>query len=134
MSREIKFRRFWKGLKAMIHFDFNDGELTYNPQRRIGMFIPAKEGEVFLGTSILMEYTGLKDKNEKQIYESDILKSDGGDIMLVKWNNKFACFCLEKSGWAFSHFFGEAVDPENCEVIGNLHENHELLETKEVES
>lgn len=27
---------------------------------------------------------------------------------------------LYKQGWLFSHFFGESVDPEQCEVVGNI--------------
>lgn len=76
---------------------------------------------------ILMQFTGLKDANGKDIYEGDILQSKGGDIMRVNWNEKFASFCLDKKGWLFSHYFGEAVDPNDCEVIGNIHEHPHLI-------
>ena len=75
---------------------------------------------------LIMQYTGLKDKNGKEIYEGDFIKN-GDDLMLISYNKKFASFCIEKKGWMFSHFFNEALSPSDCEVIGNIHENPELL-------
>ena len=47
--------------------------------------------------------------------------------MLIGWSKKFASFVIDKQGWAYSHYFGEAVNPEKVEVIGNKHENPELI-------
>lgn len=76
---------------------------------------------------VCMQFTRLHDKNGKEIYEGDIVKTETDKPMVVNWNNKFASWCLNRDGWAFSHWFGEACDPEKCEVIGNIHENPELL-------
>ena len=70
-----------------------------------------------------MQYTGLKDKNGKEIYEGDLLKQK----IIVKWNEKFASWCLYREGWMFTHWFGESCNPEECEIIGNIYENPELL-------
>lgn len=64
--------------------------------------------------------TGLKDKNGKLIYENDIVKFKN-DISEVKW-------CI--NGFAIDDGVQYLVDDMDIEVIGNIHENPELLEGK----
>lgn len=78
------------------------------------------------------QFTGLLDKNGKEIYEGDLLDCDPSpqlpeNPIKVGWSNKYASFVLNKSGWAYSHYFGEALNPEDCEIIGNIHDNPELI-------
>jgi uncharacterized phage protein (TIGR01671 family) len=71
-------------------------------------------------TETVSQFTGLTDKNGKKIFEGDILKWDvaewGGEhCELVEWD--YSLFSMRKNDW--QHF---------CEVIGNIHDNPELLE------
>ena len=79
-------------------------------------------------TDTICQCTGLKDKNGKLIWENDILNSGN---LVVKWREELASYCLTKKGWMYQHFFGEAVDACDCEVIGNIFDNPELLEVGE---
>ena len=45
-----------------------------------------------------------------------------GDIVEVRYEKIYASFGLWKKGWAFLHYFHEAVEPQCCEVIGNIHD------------
>ena len=81
----------------------------------------------------LMQYTGLKDRNGKEIYEGDIRKGDWvsglqegeySGIQVMKWDETNACF-----GWEGQYI----PDFIKVEVIGNIYENPELLENNKTD-
>lgn len=77
----------------------------------------------------LMQLTGLTDKNGKEIFDGDVLKTYDGELAKVVWNKELACWEAE--------FLDEIVDlsevadiqsnRSDCEIIGNIYENPELL-------
>lgn len=123
--REIKFRAWDNTCKVMKYCDFE--KLVYTDHSN-DFRVMCNEGYLNNRPYPLMQFTGLKDKNGKEIYEGDILSNKDTDgNMVVNWCPISAGFCLDKKGWMFSHYFKEAVDANQCEVIGNIYENPELL-------
>ena len=75
---------------------------------------------VEVDSSTVGQYTGLNDKNGKRIFEGDILKWD---------SREWGCDHLEIANWDYELFDMRKNDWEEwCEIIGNIHDNPELLE------
>ena len=76
------------------------------------------------------QYTGLNDKNGKRIFEGDICRNTRtGEIVSVKWHGTMAGYVWNKrraDGFLFD--FGELFRAcDKYEVIGNIHDNPEML-------
>lgn len=126
--REIKFRVWDKDLKSMCYEPICDAGLI-NAQ-----FVKPEDSP-----TIIMQYTELKDKNGKEIYEDDILrvfvvKSAGYLILKVWYLAPEWGLSLYKDGKPKGYFqmsnWGYGKDVDDFEVIGNIYENPELLEAK----
>ena len=109
--RSYKFRAFDKRIGKMIQtgIQFNNTtmELACIPDL------------------ILMQATGLSDKQGKEIYEGDLLKLDDGRSVEVMFS-----FCMFKvSDGYFTTPLTTAVCPAkpDCKVIGNIYENVEII-------
>jgi uncharacterized phage protein (TIGR01671 family) len=110
---------YYHGFWVSCNYPNSDGDICFDRDIfKSGKYNPLKIQ--------ITQFTGLKDKDWKDIYEGDILKA-GDYICVVNWNEKFASFCVNKKGWMFSHFFEEHCETQNVEVIGNIYENPELL-------
>lgn len=112
--REIKFRAWDKHKRTMFVFPMDD----YNT------------GDFFENDSFeVMQYTGLKDRNGKDIYENDVVKYRVSLIPLVEEKRVVVWY---HSGFGFKNVEGEDgailyLPTEKIEVIGNVHKNPELL-------
>lgn len=130
--REIKFRAFHKDKKIMYKVNWiasiGDSLTGHNIGVMHSPDFPSDInplGEWFANTKDfeLMQYTGLKDKNGKEIYEDDVVSSR---ILFGNWKvywDKEDCgfFLVDNEGYT------TCLDSEECEVIGNIFESPELL-------
>ncbi len=136
MSREIKYRAWLKEEKRMVNvetMDFTDKSMQYLEKNEI-IDAYLLRRVVFEDVEI-MQYTGLKDKNGKEIYEGDILKYnfpyDGRlkHISPVKFVETEASFGIKDRYENEIPLYRIATN-NYFEVIGNIYENPELLEEK----
>jgi len=134
MGREIKFRA-WDGNQMSDPFDINDVAYGYDEgyfcnNSNVDFDILKKEIKI-------MQYTGLKDKNGKEIWEGDIVKeiyqdfkddeaeklTDFERIGAIEWREKGFWVDIEDFGWE-----GESLwNWENFEIIGNIYQDKYLL-------
>ena len=116
--RQIKFRAWHEEGQEMVNF--NNYKLRTDEYQRahLAALMDGQYGDV------LMQYTGLKDVDGKYIFEGDIVAWLGA-ICYIKWEDSDASFmAVEKyESWAES---GQEW-ANSCLVIGNIHQNPELL-------
>lgn len=143
MNRKIKFRG-----KRIDNKEWIIGDLIslskIDPFSYISKGIGYKVDDPEIGKPIKVYphtiglLTGLKDKNDKEIFEGDIAKivnqiEVGNEIIgLVEWCNEFSCFELKVligGEEGTMTVYSKQVDHRNInrEVIGNIHDNPELI-------
>ncbi len=81
---------------------------------------------------ILMQYTGLKDKSGKEIYEGDLMTHWGNIFEVTFHNGSFGLKQKTKKGAGYGSgqqpwYLGDY--PTTTEIIGNIYENPELIKT-----
>jgi uncharacterized phage protein (TIGR01671 family) len=121
MKREIKFKARMTGTENWIT------GLPYSVYNNGIDAIKNEQSTEYIDIDTLGQFTGQIDCNENEIYEGDIIKTGTDKVMVIGWSQKHASFVIDREGWAFLHYFGEAFDGKDCEVIGNKYENPELL-------
>lgn len=140
MSREIRFRA-WVGNKMLA-------DVGIIPFLNEGSVYQDQYGSFFLrgDNNNLMQYTGLKDKNDKEIYEGDIVEceqlQDLGKFKGVvhssdgerHYGGENSPIIYDPRIYLDTSAFGNGVSNnkhmifhKNPEVIGNIHENPELI-------
>ena len=113
MNREFKFRAF-----CDFKMFYSHNNITNPEYFQLHWFFGKVRED-----AIIMQFTGLKDKNELECYEGDIILNEDQDERIVKWcYTGFEMRLLngnrEKNNTTWYHTF---------EIIGNIYENTELL-------
>ncbi len=131
--------RVWDSVekKFVEHFFITDNGLICNMEKPTSDYnfpIPIEKSEL-----ILMQSTGLVDKNGKEIFEWDII-TDGYMLGVLRNHQTLGFYMVDEKGK--ENFLSDTVDTEgfeeakefmknSIEIIGNIYENPELLEDKE---
>ena len=138
MNDRLKFRVWcenkqeWEKDEILIS---SKGNMVLNQK---GMYIVKNEMPKF---HIIEFCTGLKDKNGKLGYHKDFIKNNYGDVFLIEWDEQKLEYCIVnviylRSGIDLQQaiiYNSISFDLElvkEWEVIGNIHQNSELLEAK----
>lgn len=122
--RDLEFRAYIdeNGQKSFEHIDLNAANAD-----ELARFHAVTNNHGV----IKEQYTGLKDKNGKKIYEGDIVRYAIRPSLttVVEWRYREEEYypCCTTSGFSLPY------SEDGYEVIGNVHENPELLEVKDVD-
>lgn len=116
--REIKFRAWVLSDNRYYYFTLNEileRALSYQGAFDINI----------LKSEHKEQFTGLRDKNGKEIYEGDIIGHKDSDFLrVVKWSSLLPAFTVERAGFRECVWYNEKY----AKVVGNIHENPELLD------
>ena len=123
--REIKFRAYHKERKEMFEIasiDFEEKKAALSNETIKLLNVDFKQFE-------LLQYTGLKDKNDKEIYEGDILffRDENTKYVVVWQDAAFIIKSIEIRKYSEEMFWLDDTEI-CCEIVGNIYENKNLLE------
>jgi len=130
--REIKFKAWDKQKKVWTNWKCYDN-MFYFMDKYIGTWLRDDRFERFL----LIQYTGLNDKHDKEIYEGDVVTANWYDYDepsstitgVIEFSEGWMAYWIaDYEGKVFSEINGKGAYAWDIEVIGNIHDNPELVD------
>ena len=136
--REIKFRGQRVDDKQWVcgyyTYEFERGYCyeAYDDVPSRCSYISNENGEYYkVIPSTIGQYTGLDDKNGVKIFEGDIVREHGNDYTPIYQNGIYMAYNVDKINDPYVSTQFNVIWRNDCEVIGNIHDNPELMgETK----
>jgi hypothetical protein len=120
MNREYKFRMWQGGRFSYWGFD-KDCFMGLGDDNAEPLTLKQKQERS-------QQFTGLKDRSGKKIFEGDVVKCINGHIGVVEWENHDACFNVTGYYNCSNYFPTMAfMEGQPVEIIGNIHESPELV-------
>lgn len=101
-------------------YKYWDGKVMSKPQAMVEFMIGAEIDQV--GTMTFLQFIGLKDKNEVEIYDDDICRTSTGYTFKVEMI-KFSLGVVNAGCFGYHNY-------PDCEVIGNIYEHGHLLDSE----
>lgn len=124
MNRNIKFRVWHNQLKKFLPsdewcLDLNGKLIFVESEYDSKVILKAVNTKLYT----VQQFTGLIDKNKKEIYEGDILKEVNSNNW-IKLANLYVIYLSNVAGF---FPFTSGYNSKNFEIIGNIFENKELI-------
>lgn len=124
--REIKFRAWDKTEKEMFMPDTENNNENFFAGFVNGVLRCSESQYDEDDDFILMQYTGLKDKNGKDIYEGDLVNNEDNETAVIIYETGSFLLQYPDSPLDFDSLFD--FQDDRLEIIGNIYQNPELLE------
>jgi len=123
LNNELKFK-VWNKVKKKM---YSSGSLSFSKERHSFVIFADKEIGTYKDDDIeILQYTGQKDDNNKEVYQRDIIEVEDSRYVVI-WDNN-------RGGWSYTDVerrirtvgFGR-TEANNCTVVGNEFDTPELL-------